>query len=377
MAFKDIHKLKKIVEIQKEYIETEHLVVGKDVFAISTFRQLVEKYGTEKVKLLSEDKVGIADLYVKGPSTLRQAENLATVKFLYPETTFETIDTASIFYKDMVWKSFGGRSKPEALKFYEDFYVSNHLNANEKDFFPWLETSEEFFNQLNENAYQVKIKNIHYTEGKFLVECINGTEFKSSKLYFGKSPAYFLKNFAEKNILSDELIQFCESTRTVSGLFIKYLFEKPISNIKETMFIPLSYTHEWGHFIGEFKLLNGGQIADFLHFIDEDHTSEEDVSRTIRQLKKSFEKIFDNFSKINYQEYISIEDEIGCLKIDDDLYNRCRNGKDAFLNQVNFIGISAPINNDHCDTSLFEYSTLALTHVARALLIERSLAKNI
>ena len=87
------------------------------------------------------------------------------------------------------------------------------------------------------------------------------------------------------------------------------------------MFIPLSYTHEHGHYVGEFKTQNGHQVADFLHYIDENHASEEDISRIIRGLKKGFEKIFENFSKINFREYIALEDEIACLKIDDNSYN--------------------------------------------------------
>lgn len=377
MAFKDIHKLKKIVEIQKEYIETEHLVVGKDVFAISIYKHLVNKFGEDKVRLLSEDKIGFADLFVKGPSTLRGEENKKVIKNLYPQIDFESIDSASLFYKDLAWKAFGGRSKSEVLKFDEEFFVPSRLIADEKVFFPWLTNNEEDLNSINSKAYQVKIKNIHYKDEKFLVECINGTEFKSASLYFGKSPFYFLKNFAEKNDLSAEFMQFCESTKTVSGLFIKYLFEKPLSDLKETMFIPLSYTHDWGHFVGEFKDTELGQTADFLHYIDEDHTSEEDVSRTIRQLKKSFEKIFENFSKNNFKEYISIEEEMGCLNIDDSMFALCLNEKDIMLKKLFFLGRSAPIINDQCGDGSFEYSKKEITQLARALIIEQELIKKI
>jgi hypothetical protein len=377
MAFKDLHKLKKIVEIQKENIEIDHLVVGKDVFSISIYKHLVEKYGEENVRLLTEDKIGHSDLFIKGPSTLRGENNKKLIKELYPNVEFEEIKSPSIFYKDLTWKAFGGRSKSETLKYDEEFFVSSRLTAHELDFYPWLLSGDALTDSINEKAYQVKVKNIHFDSEKFLVECINGTEFKTNKLYFGRSPFYFLKYFGEKNLLSDEFIQFCESTKTHAGLFIKYLFEKPISDLKETMFIPLSYTHEQGHFVGEFKVQNGEQLADFLHYIDEDHMSEEDVSRVIRQLKKSFEKIFEKFLKANFKDFISLEEEMGCLNVDDSLFLKCTSVKDEMLKKMFFLGRSAPIV-EHAEHNItFEYSPKNISHLARALLVEANLLKNI
>lgn len=268
MAFKDIHKLKKIVEIQKENIDIPHLVIGKDVFAISIYRHLVNKFGENQVRLLSEDRITFSDLYFKGPSTIRSVDNINYMKSHFNLDSIVEISQLPLFYKDLTWKSFGGRSKSETLKFDEDFYVSKRLDINEKMLFDWLENSDHFLNSLNEKAYQVKIKNLNFEAGIFFIECVNGTEFKAENLYFGKSPAYFLKKYSEKNHLSDKFIQFCESTVSPSALFIKYVFDKPISDLNETLFIPLSYTHEWGHFVGEFKLVEGKQSAEFIHFIN-------------------------------------------------------------------------------------------------------------
>lgn len=377
MAFKDIHKLKKIVEVQKESIETEYLVVGKDAFAISLYRELVQKFGEEKVRLLSEDKIVSSDLLFKGPSTLRGDANKAVFKHLYPNVETQEINTPSIFYKDLTWKAFGGRSKSEALKHDEEFYVPSYLKIKEQDIYSWISEEETFYEELNQKAYQVKVKTVHYNDGKFTVECINGTEFHTNMLFFGKSPSFFLKSFSELSKLSNEFIQFCESTQTISGLYIKYLFNKPLSDLKETMFIPLSYTHEWGHFVGEFKETSKGQLADFFHYIDADHASEEDISRTIRALKKSFEKIFENFSKINFTEFISLEDELACLKIDDELFHKSLTNDTELLNKLFFIGKNAPIDLSWCANNSFEYSTKEISHLSRALLTEREVLKKI
>jgi hypothetical protein len=365
MAFKDIHKLKKIVEIQKEFIAVPHLVVGKDMFAVTLYRELVTKYGTENVRLLSEDQILLSDSMIKGPGTIRGEENKKVIHDLFPESIVKKINKPSIFYKDMTWKAFGGRSKPEALKFDEEFFTSMRYEI------PLQETENI------EDSYLVKIKSITRKDDRFLVECINGTEFSTEKLYFGKSPYHYMHLFQDKSSLSDRFIQFCESTQTSSALFVKFVFSKPISDIEETMFIPLSYTHEWGHFVGEFKTANDKQSIEFLHFIDEDHTSEEDISRTIRQLKKSLEKIFENFLSSKIEEYIAIEHEIGCLKVDDKAYNECLVNDTPNTNNLFFIGISAPISTADCMDKLCEYSASDISFLARALLVQNLLQKKI
>jgi hypothetical protein len=371
MAFKDLHKLKKIAEVQKEFIETDYLVVGKDIFAMSIYRELVLKHGEEKVKLLSEDKITKSDLFIKGPSTIRGETNKKVLTELYPEIQNEAIDLTSLYYKDMIWKPFGGRSKPEALKYDEEFYVSPRLNLKEEEFFVWLKDNPNFLDHYNEISYQLKIKNINYKNDQYLVECTNGTEFQTKNLFFGKSPAYFLDHYAEKNHLSDHFIQFCESTKTVHGLFIRYEMQKPLTDLKETLFIPLSYTHEWGHFVGEFKEIDGKYYADFLHYIDEDHTSEEEISRFIRQLKKSFEKIFENFTKIKFQEYIYIEDEMACLNIDDHSFDLAMQDSSDYLNQLHFVGVNAPLSKEQCVSLGFEDSKKLVTQFTRGVIVDK------
>lgn len=377
MAFKDIHKLKKIDVVQKETIETNHLVIGKDIFALSLYNKLKNIHGAENVRLLSEDKILASDLLTKGPGTIRGETNRNIFKALYPEMNFEAGEQNALFYKDMTWKSFGGRSKSEALKFNEEFYTGPRFDVDLNTIFPELANSEAMIDSANAEAYQVKIKKINKNENGFAIECINGTEFFCKHLYFGLSPYKFLEAFEDKNHLSDSFIQFCESTQTPSALFVKFLFEqKPLSDMKETLFIPLSYTHEWGHFVGEFK--NGEQQEiEFMHFLDQDQSSEEDVSRIIRLLKKSMEKIFENFSKISHKEFISLEQNIVCLKIDDNLFDTALKKNTDAITNLTFIGVNAPIIDKHRIQSIFEYSTEDLNGMTRGLLVHQLCEKNL
>lgn len=381
MAFKDLHKLKKVVVVEKEFIEVPHLVVGKDIFALSIYNELKKKYGAEKVRLLSEDAILKSDLLPKGPSTLRGETNQKIIRELYPQAVSFVGTEPAMFYKDMTWKNFGGRSKPEALKFNEEFYTNPRFDINAEEIFPELKNADEFLAEINQEAYQVRLKSIKKAGEGFSIECLNGTEFNCEKLYFGQSPYQYLQFYSNKSDLSDVFMEFCESTKTPSALFVKFVFEKPITDIKETLFIPLSYTHEWGHFVGEFNVTsndtNGEQTIEFIHFIDEDQSSEEEISRVIRLLKKSLEKIFEKFSKINAREYIVLEQEIGCLKIDNDLYVKSLAHEKNESKNLFLLGINAPIVDAHCEDVSFEYSKNDVDVMARALLVHSILLKKI
>ena len=376
MAFKDIHKLKKIDVVQKENIQVDHLVVGKDLFALSLYNKLVNLYGSSNVRLLSEDEVLESDLLPKGPGTIRGEANREVFKSLYPELEFEAGQVNALFYKDMQWKSFFGRSKSEALKFNEEFFTGPRFDVDLSKIFPEIAEPETLLASINLVAYKVKIKKIAKHEKGFALECINGTEFFCQHLYFGQSPSRFLKHFEDKNHLSDSFIQFCESTSTPSALFVKFVFEKqPLTDMKETLFIPLSYTHEWGHFVGEFKDHKGKQEIEFMHFLDEDQTSEEDVSRIIRLLKKNMEKIFENFLKNSPREFIALEQNIGCLKIDDKLFHTGLETSGETLSQLHFIGINAPFSDKQRIQSFFEYSSGSINGVTRGLIVHQMCEK--
>lgn len=371
MAFKDIHKLKKIAVIERETITVPYLVMGKDVFSLSLYNDLKLAHGAENVRLLSQDALLKSDLLPKGPSSIRGETNQKMFKTLLPDVKITKCSENSLFYKDMTWKSFGGRSKSEVLKYDEGFYTGDRIDPDFGEVFKNISMTDEFIESVNKEAYQVKVKSIARNEEGFIVECINGTEFHSKHLYFGISPYHYLQFFTEKNQLSDSFIEFCEGTKTSSALFVKFVFEdRPLSELKETLFIPLSYTHDWGHFIGEFRENNGVQEIEFMHFLEDDLMSEEDVSRVIRLLKKNMEKIFEDFLKIKVRDFISLEQEIGCLKIDDTLFLKSlESGKDELKN-LYFIGINAPVVNDQCDNSTFEYSSETLNGVVRGLVVQ-------
>lgn len=378
MAFKDIHKLKKIAVVERETVTVPYLVIGKDIFSLSLYNDLKTAHGKKNVRLLSQDALLRSDLLPKGPSSIRGETNQRLFKELYPDVKITKCNENSLFYKDMTWKSFGGRSKSEALKYDEGFFTGDRIDPDFEEIFKNIPHSDDFINEVSAEAYHVKVKSLRRSETGFIVECINGTEFHCEHLYFGLSPYHYLEFYSEKSELSDAFIQFCESTKTSSALFVKYIFDgKPLSDMKETLFIPLSYTHEWGHFIGEFKDVKGVQEIEFMHFLEDHLMSEEDVSRVIRLLKKSMEKIFDNYLKIKCHEYISLEQEIGCLKIDDVIFDKSLEVHSIEHKNLSFIGINAPISKQQREGFSFGYSPETLNGVMRGLLVQSNHMKKL
>lgn len=357
MAFKDIHKLKKIVEIKKEEHRVYHLVLGKDIFAVSIYDDLKNKFGKENVRLLSHGKIQAADLLPKGPTLLRGEANRLALSKVYPELSLQDHKTiGALFYKDMSWKKFEGRSKSEPLKFDEPFFTTERLDIDYRQLFEEKYFQESFLENINSEVDILDIHSINKIDEIWIVECLNGTTFYTEFLYCGLTPYLFLKHYSDKNALTDTFIEFCEKTITPSVLHMSYLFKGSsekfkVLSLEETLFIPLSYTHEWGHFIGEFsKQSTGCSEFSCIYYIDQNTNSEEDVTRIIRTLKKNLEKIFKNFFLSSPEEFISFENETMSLNVDDELFSHEVNKNPDFYQNLFFIGTNAPLKF-HADTS--------------------------
>lgn len=348
MGYSDILKLKKEVKNVREKNFIRHVVVGSDLFSVSLYRELCLKHGENEVKLISDRPITEAELQPKGPSTLRGETSLNLIEKLYPNISLRRIEKPSVFFKDMEFKPFGGRAKPEKLLWSEDFFVAPKAMVNWNELCPLLSESEVIA-KINSERLEFYLANIYKTEptdliapANFKLETTKGFDIECEFLYWGKGPLQFLNLFKNKEVLSDQFIEFCEQTNTPATLSMKLVFEAPITDMEETIFIPLSYTHEWGHFVGEFStLVDNSQIAEFLCFVDPEHNDEEELSKKVRMLKKSLEKIFEKFNSTKFTEYITLADSAPSLTIDDELFTKIA----SELPSLKFVANNAPITH--------------------------------
>lgn len=296
MSIRDLQKLKKNnIEIQKtEY--KRFLVVGDDKKAATRALELVKSQGLEEVGLLKKTPYVEQDLQSFGPSRERQKTGLGITP---------------LFYKDQDFKLFYGRSKNQKLLNEEIIYTLDQgaqtraVEAIDEELLIRL-------NQLVISAIPLKIEKVEPTdfiqpvEWKVLLS--DGRLLTCQHLIWACHPQIFIDLFTPKNSISDEVLGLVEETHGPSAVYIRYYLNQKIDDRRETFFIPLSQTHELGHFIGQIRPVEqSAQFCfDFIYFVDLEQVDEDLLSKNIKLLRRSLEKIFGLFNQAVCGEYIKV-----------------------------------------------------------------------
>jgi len=367
MAYSDLLKLKKEEVQHEEKVFVKNLVVGSDIFAVDLFNHINDKE-PGSVKLLSDEPVDRENFKLLGPSLVRGDESINLLKQLGVSGE----ESHSLFYKDMKFHKFGSRTKPMKMLWGEEKFSENHMKVSPEEILPSLK-SDSLEEKLKSNSLELMISLVEKTTPEELinqafwkVHCTNGTIVECENLYWGETPARFYKCYKNKNELTEKFVEFCESTQTPCALYVHMQFDEKITENNETLFFPLSFTHDWGHFIGEIVDIENGQEARFMTFIDKDESSEEDISKKIRLLKKNFEKNFDKFNGQNYREIVVLKENAYCPKIDDSLLENEQDLQD----KLTFFSFNAPFVVNVIKESNFEDSWKTSSLLTRASLIQ-------
>jgi hypothetical protein len=378
MSFsKQIDSLRKVDSSEVKRTYKDHVVYGNDIFALEAYRLLTEKYGSDNVLFLSSQDLTLEDLKTIGPSLLRGDNNIKIFKEFFPEIELEEMVGSPSFFKDGKFCRFGGRSKSEKLLEGEDFYTQRPYKLeNEKVF------SELFKNDLAQtlltHSKKVMLKSIQKVSSEDLIEranfelnLANGEVIATENLTFCESPYYFYELFTDKKIFDEASLKFVDSTNSKAALYIRLTYPKPLTDKTSTRFIPQSYTHDWGHFIGEFKKVNNSeaQIAEFFTFVVREETSEEDISKKIRLLKKGIEKIYPESEKMKPLEFIKLSEKSWSHKIDDKGFEGFTNK----LSNIKFVGENAGLAVNTHGVLNFEDSSIVISPLIRGLTSLRNL----
>ena len=91
-------------------------------------------------------------------------------------------------------------------------------------------------------------------------------------------------------------------------MYVEWKLDSKVSDMEETLFIPQSLTHEYGHFIGQFFDDNTcAQRLVFMTFLDNNDHHEAEIVKKIRLLKRQLIKIFPSFDKhIKDENYVHL-----------------------------------------------------------------------
>lgn len=309
--------------IATRQIYIKNLVVGNDFLAIKKFFKLQNQEGRENVLFLSERLMTrdiLLDQWKCLPRSMRNAEAMNAIIGKFPRLEIIPQNNPCVFYKDSKFHEFGGRAKPFELKPGEEYF--SQPSANYRLDLMFSDEEWTMLDDLMREGSLVKIiEKIEATKPTDLVEVTNfivrtgeGDIISCENLYFFDSPRKFLKNLVNKNELSEEIISFATSVQEKSGLVIHFTFPKMIHEKAETVFLPQSVTHEWGHFICDFEDFNtfsNTQEATCLMIIQEDDAgTEEELAKKVKLMKRVMERVYPEMSKLSYKEHILYGDDM-------------------------------------------------------------------
>lgn len=382
MSFNDILKLKKQKEDEQKAVNKYYksLVVGKDLFAVKVHHELSKSIENGSLAFLAPDKVeSLKDLQWRGPSRAR-GNNSNTLKQMCPELVNETAETSAIFFKEGKFHEFDSRAKPSPLLEGESYFMQNTLRINENQIYPELSSDEVLGRVLSEAIACPIVKIEFYRDPEDLIEPIHwevflsdGRVIQTSNLYWGLHPFRLMDLLNHRERLDRKIIENFQALRTKSQLSVEFaLSSTDFENVDKTWFLPLSQTHDWGHFIGDFFVEDHHAVGRFIHFLDEKEVNEEDVAKKLRILKRNFEKILDKKKDIIGDEYVRFEEYSDCQNINDESFV---NTPSPFKNLFMF-GNNAPFIHRAEENKSFEDSECVPTHLVRGLMTTRAVLEN-
>jgi hypothetical protein len=364
MAGFGLRALKKVqdddsTQNKREYIP--HLVFGDNFYAALTYLKLVAEYGEDKVKLVSENTItqdSITGAWDCSLNTLRSetaAQYLMTQK---PQLEILPFGGSNVFYKDTKFHKFTGRAKPHELKEDESYYLNPFFQIKKEGLF-----TDEQWNSLDETlasaTFEKYIDSIEITEPADLVEVTNFKiktgeleTLECEQLYWCESPKTFYAKVENKDEINDGVGAYSTALEHRIGLTVHFKVDKKVYDAKGTVFLPQSVTHEWGHFIADFKEfdeLSSSQEFSCMLFVNEDEVNEEDLAKKIKLMKRVIERVFPEFGKGKYKERIQYDRSVLINKTQDDLYGPLT------AENIRFIGEGAPLKLENSS----EYQYLA------------------
>lgn len=325
-----LKKLKKDLQSLRPEISTYHfdtLIVGQDISCFMALSEELKKDPQASVKILCERNWIMKDLFDywnNFPSLVRNDVVKEELSSKYPHVHFALQDKDPVFYKDQDFRSFKSRFKPEAMVGLEENFTTIAYQYQIEDFFEssFLEKFEEILksSQVNQKVMSIKKENDIWE-----IELFDGSTMFVKNLIWGDIPRHFLNAFSQKDQIKEEVQENLLRVMGSPVMCVSYILSKPLHDGNQTVFIPQSQTHEWGHFVADFNLLGDGtQQMKCFFYIDIELDAEE-LSKKVRLLKRNFSRVYENFERFITAESISFRSDFfvsGGISMDEIIENK-------------------------------------------------------
>lgn len=300
----------------------KHVILGSDLGAVLKLVELKNAFPDESVRLISPrvlTRQMLIENYEFGVSQLRSELAVGEIYKKHFNAKISPQKKEALFYKDGKFHEFGSRAKPMELLQGEDFFIQKGFRIKLESFF-----SEENWANLDQIiSDSIEVRILDKVEKIAPSDLVEKAEWKidfkdfstinTEYLYLSHSPQNFLNHLSKKDSMSPELIDVCSTVTIQSGLSVTWILDREIYADEQTLFIPQSMTHEWGHFIVEFEPVDHTkkqQICHVLFLIHEEEPQTEDLGAKLRLMKRVLDRVFTDFDKSIQKEYIRLDDEM-------------------------------------------------------------------
>lgn len=301
---------------------TKHVILGCDLGAVLKLIELKKAFPDESVKIISNRPLSrqiLIDNFESGVSSLRSQNAVEGIYRKHFNARIASEKKDPVFYKDGKFHEFGARAKPMNLLSGEEFFSTRGHRLGIASFF-----DEKSWNDLDaiiSDALDMRIfESIEKTTPHDLVEKQEWTlTFKDfsritcENLYVSLSPKKLLSYLKHKEDLTAELIDVCSAVTTQGAMSVSWILNKEFGPSDQTLFIPQSMTHEWGHFIVEFESFDhksGLGLCHVLFLIHEEEPQSEDLATKIKLMKRVLDRVFPDLEKHIEKELIRFDEEM-------------------------------------------------------------------
>ncbi len=234
-----------------------------------------------------------------GPlSFIRGDEFKEELEDAFPNLRLEGQTKTPVFYKDQKISSFAGKRSSMKLLNEESYFTkpghkSNILEKILALYDQQFASLEELEKQILDQHFDATVSAVflpHASEEDWMVETGNHQQIKCKQLYWCRNARELYKSIKNPQVLHEKSLQYFASITNQAALRLSFSYPQEIYPAGQTIFLPLSQTHEEGHFIGEFQeCTEQGQRCTFLCFVEEE-ASTDDLAKKVRLLKRQISK---------------------------------------------------------------------------------------
>jgi hypothetical protein len=291
------------LELETKHIDCERLIVGDDLAAMKVYSSSIEKGINTKIVVTDHFQLEHFIGHWNSLSPLiRSKEEMDFLLQNFPDLNYSESDLEPTFYKDQKLKSFNGKSRPEKLLEIEPCFINKFYYFDFNQLVTEIE-QQKISEHFVQDMIRMKVDKVEGQRGNWSIRFSDFSTLNCKELYWGAGYKKYSEVIADENV-DINLRTFVHNYRYIPVLQIRFKLKKSIEESNRTIFFPVSYTHDHGHYIVDFLKEQNHQIVMGMIFVQEE-MSDEEIYKRIKLLKRAIQKVYPDFSNlVEGEEYV-------------------------------------------------------------------------